>query len=748
MTNFELVVIINPPPSSVLQIYPGQTSELSIVVNNQDSQGMVVEVYLDIPERLRPWCKVSRTSFNLDGGRSQSVEFTWEIPTEAIPNSYRYDLVVDSPNLRAPLLYSLELEILTPIHKQVSSNDPTFTIQPYTSSTNPIELKTSPLTIQALVHNRSNLVDDFRLTCPDLDDNWYTVRYPEGIQQQGLISGANKLSLNPNTQGQITLLLHPPENTIAGNYRPTIRLHSTVKPDLLLQDIFYVNIPADYQINFQIQTIRDKIKQQSALYQIVSINKGNTIRVIEFKPGTGDEENICQYQIDPSKLKIPPGKTIAVGLKVQPTKRFSRPFFGAPKPINFQVEVEDIHQLPLPSYLPLKGLLLWQPRPWWQLLLLVLSGVITVSGLAFLIWWLFFRPPILPEIASLEPTEKSYKFGQEIKVNWDIINPQRLRKITLVGKNAQGEEEIDPLIFDVEQLKKDSRCRLIPSQEEKLSCTNISTGVKKPNSYIFSLNVSAKKRWRVEEVAKKDTSLITLAPPPTPSVSNFGATKNQYILPEQVELKFKISEFQELEKLELTKNGTLFSSLNPNQLNPFCQKIEENSLDCSVKIVKNAPGTYTFSINAIPKFKYVKPQGSVDAKTPVVVEEQKIPLKINLFTINNNDKVGTPTLIKPNQAVVVRWNVSGKDVQVSIKVMDKVVDEDLSPIGNKQIPYQQLPIDKSTVNRFLPVEIIATDADDKTKSKTLSVKVESPKPSISIPSPSRSPSPSSNLKTW
>lgn len=739
MSNFEpLAVIINPPPSSVLQIYPGEKCELSIVINNQDTQGMVVEVYLDIPERLRPWCKVSRTSFNLDGGRSQSVEFIWQIPTEAIPNRYRYDLVVDSPNLRAPLLYSLEIEVLTPIQTPVSSHDPTFTIQPLTSSTHPVELKTSPLIIQALVHNRSNLVDDFRLNCPDLDDNWYTVRYPEGIQQQGLISGGYKLSLNPNTQGQITLLLHPPENTIAGNYRPTIRLYSTVKPDLLLQDIFYLYISPVYKINFQIQTIREKVKNSSALYQIVVINEGNTIREIQFKPGTKDEEDICQYQIDSSRLKIPPGKTLAVGLKVKPVKRFARPFWGAPKPINFQVDVEDIYQYPLPSYLPIKGLLLWQSRPWWQLFLLILSGVITVSSLAFLLWWLFLKPPIVPEIASLEPTEKAYTFGQEIKLSWDILNPERLRKISLIGKNDQGKQVIETLVFNIEDLKKDSRCRIIQEQEEHLNCQNISTGAKEPDNYIFSLNISAKKRWKVEEVAKKDTSLISIAPPPTPTISNVGSPQNKYTLPEKIDLKFDLSEPQEIERVNLIKNGGVFRGILPSDLNKVCKAQAEKTLNCYVQIPITEPGTYTFSVEAVPKnIQYVKPQGAVDAKTPIVVEEKKIILNINLFSIN--DKVLSPITIQPSENVVVKWDVRGKDVKVNITGSS----QDLPPKGSQEIPGKQLP-----VGQAFPVKLTATDAYGNTQTKELFVQVEAPTPPTPQPSPSASVSPSPSPKKW
>ncbi|ACK70384.1 conserved hypothetical protein [Gloeothece citriformis PCC 7424] len=745
MNNIEpLAVIINPPPSSVLQIYPQQTGELSIVVNNQDTQGMVVEVYLDIPERFRSWCKVSRTSFNLDGGRSQSVEFSWEIPPEAIPNRYRYDLVVDSPDLRAPLLYSLELEVLTPRQAPVSSHDPTFTIQPHTSSTHPIELKTSPLTIQALVHNRSNLVDSFRLTCPDLEDNWYTVRYPEGIQQQGLIAGEKKLSLNPNTQGQITLLLHPPENTIAGNYRPTIRLHSTVKPDLLLQDIFYLYISPVYKINVQLQTIREKIKNSSALYQIVALNEGNTIREIKFKPGSGQEEEICQYQIDPDKLKIPPGKTIAVGLKVKPTKKLVRPFFGAPKPINFQIDVEDIHQFPLPSYLPLKGFFLWETRPWWQLLLLILSGVITVSGLGFLIWWLFFRPPVLPEIISLDPAEKSYQFPQEIQVKFDIINPQRLKKITLIGKNQKGEEVIKPLTLTYEELLNDKKdqCGLISAQQEtRLSCNNISTGATKPDSYIFTLNISAQKRWRVAEVGTENTSLITLAPPPTPTISNVGSPKDKYILPERVDLKFNISDPQELARVDLMKNGTKLTSIAPTDLGKICQTESEKKLNCHVQIPPLEPGKYSFSVDAIPKnINYVQPQGPVDAKKEVLVEEAKIPLIINYFLIN--DKNTSPIKIQPNEDVVVKWDVSGKDVKVTITGSS----ENLPPKGERKIPGNK--IQPSDDGRQGLVTLKAEDAYGNTQTKDLFVQVESPTPSFPVPNSSPSPSSSSNLKQW
>ncbi len=730
MTNFEpLAVIINPPPSSVLQIYPGQTHQLSVVVTNQEQQGMVVEVFLDLPERLRPWCKLSSTSFNLDGGRSQSVEFEWQIPPEVIPNRYHYDLVVDSRSLSSPLLYTLEIEVLTPIQAAVTSNDPTFSVQPLTSSRNPLQLTTSPLIVQVMVHNRSNLVDDFRLTCPDLEDNWYTVRYPEGIQQQGIIAGGNKLSLNPNSQGQITLLIHPPQNTLAGNYRPTIRVHSTVKPQLLLQDIFYLQIPPTHKLQAQLQVVRDRVKKRAAIYQIVVTNEGNTIREVTFEAGSGEEEKICEYQIEPPKLRVSPGRNLGAALKVTPVKKWGRPWFGAPKVINFQVDVKDVNDLPLPPYLPLKGIVLWEPRPWWQLAILVFSGLLTVSSLIFAIWWVFFRPPLLPEIESITPTESSYKFGQEIKLNIDINHPKNIKELKLVAKSVQGEQVIEPLIIE----KTDSRCQIVPINDgEKLSCRNIATGAKEPKDYIFTLSVLGKKRWTVTELASKETSVIRIDAPPVPEVSNVGSPKNKYILPQRVDLKFQVSQPQAIERLDVIQNGIVIASIPSSEVNQVCKEGEQNNISCYIKIPVAETGEYKFAIQAIPQnSKYVKAQAPVTIENNILVEEAKIPLEINLFTINN--MTVSPIKIKANQSAIAKWQVSGKNVKVNITG----ISQDLPAKGELQVS------NLSPTNQPFPVELTATDGEGNTKSKILYVQVEAPPISPSIPIPTSTPKPES-----
>jgi hypothetical protein len=733
-----LSVIINPPPTNVLQIYPGQLNELSVVVTNQEQQGMVVEVYLDLPERLRSWCKLSRTSFNLDAERSQAVEFQWQIPPEAIPNRYRYDLVIDSQGISSPYLYSLELEILTPIQTPRSTNDPTFTIQPVTSSTNPLILTTSPLAIAIQVHNRSNLVDDYRISCPDLEDNWFTVRYPEGIEQQGMIIGGSKLSLNPNSQGMVTLLLHPPENTIAGNYRPTIRLYSTVKPDLVLQDIFYLTIPPVYQLNVNLQTVRDHVKQRPAVYQIIFKNEGNTIREVNLKVSSGEEVEICEYHLEPSTLKIAPGTTRAAALRITPKKKVQRPFFGSAKPINFKIDVEDIHRNPLPQNLPIKGIVWWEPRPWWQLLLLVLSIILTIVSLIILTLWLFFRPLVLPEVTNFTAAEKSYQLGQEITLNLEIVNPERLKRITITSTNTEGQTTTEPRTFTIDELIK-SNCKLIETEpEEKLSCNNIATGAKNPDSYQFTLNVFAKKRFRTQEIAKKETSVIKIELPAVPEVSNVGSLQETYTKqakdkPARVDLKFEVSHKQQIERIEIQQNGVKVAEIPISESEQVCAVVEPDNLNCYIQVPISQTGSYIFSVQAIPKnLRYLTPQKPQDAKTTVQVVEAEIPLVIELFSIDN--KTVSPIIVKPGQPIPVVWKVSGEDVLVTITG----VSNNLPAQGNYTLDgtdLEQLP--KGQVKSIM---LTAKDARGRTENRELFVQIEAPP----APNPSQSPTSSSS----
>ena len=721
-----LNIVLNP--STGERVYPGSSTELSVIATNQGEQGMIVEVYLDLPASLKSWCKVSRESFNLATGQSQVVNFQWQVPEQAIPYNYRYDVVIDSPVFSAPLRYTLTLEILTPLQKAARSIDPTFGITPLTSSTNPLKLESSqPLTIQIIVHNRSNRVDEFRLSCPDLDEIWYKIRYPEGLGQLGVVTESNKLSLNPAAKGQITFILQPPIDALSGTYSPTLDLASTVNPNLSLQEIFYFHLPPHHQLQVQLQAIRDQINKTVGLYEIQLENQGNTIRKVKPQIETAEEQESCEYVLEPPQVKIAPGKKEIIKVSITPVQKLQQPFWGTAKSFRFRVNIEDLDNAPLPSQLPLQGTLYWKHRPLWQLLLLLLLGILGIGSLIFLIW-LVLRGPSNPEIVSFESAESEYPFGENIRLNWKIANPQKLNYLTIIAKDSKGKEAINPITIKSDELP--TQC---VKDEKYLTCQNFPTGAQQPGEYIFNLSLFTENEKPVNE---KVTSLISLKTAPYPKISNLGFSQNKYWLSDPVDLSFGISNYSQVKAIEIYQNNIKKDTLTLSKLPSICQSAN-NNFSCKTILKPGKPGNYTYSLKVVPKYPsqyYSEDFVNVDAKNSVLVEEKPIDLKIELFSIN--DKTTSPISISVSQDAIIKWKVTGKNVNVSITGMG--VD-----LPSQGLIKQRVEDLKQYQGQPFNLTLTATDANKQTKTSELFGKYNTlPSPS---PSPQISPTPQPTL---
>jgi hypothetical protein len=717
-----LNVIINPLGTQ--QVSPGFDSELRVVVNNQSPYGMVIEVSLDLSSTLHQWCPISRESFNLEPQKSQVVVFKWQVPPQALTGTYNYDLVVDSPaSLPAPLRYSLQLEVLPSKQTPPLSLEPTFTIKPTTSSTEPMVLEFGqPLNIEVRVHNRSHRVDEFRLSC-DLNDEWFTVRYPEGIETQGLVIGGNKLRLNPNAKGQIKLTLHPPADTLAGSYRPTIYLHSSVNPKLFLQDIIYLYIPPIYNLQVELLPILTKVKQQPGKYEVKLSNKGNTIRAISLQVRTADEEELCQYQLERSPIRIPPEKTVKIGLQVNPVPKWRQSFFGAAKQLNFWVELEDSNDYPLPNNLPLKGILFWESRPWWQLFLLLASLLAIVGLLAFLVRGLF-RPPDSLKIISVYTEQNFYQYGQKITLNWKIDRVSQLQKLRFYTDQNSPGEKIEKN-YTVEELEiNKEKCRVV---DDQLECWNIPTGAATAGQYNFILELYS--RQNIEQPLETQTIQVKIEEPPQPTVTDLRIPNFNYQTGETIDLKFQVSETERIERIQIVSEGK-FRILSTEDLteqdeqnipistlkNQFCERnsMGNNWLQCLIPVSFAQEGNYTLTVKVFSRYPpHNQPEPlAVKTEQSILVEEPQIPLEIVNFTINGRDS--SPIKIKPEQKLYIYWEVKGKDVRVTITGSSRTFNNR----GNTQLgPYSEGIVKTITLT--------ATDAYNNKQARELDIEVES-----------------------
>ena len=212
-----LQIIINPP--GIQFGMPGDPIELYVVVINQGNQSAVVDLYFSFDDQfanIMGWSVSPQESLAIAPQQtSDEVKFQLHIPDDALPGTYDYTLIVDAPQhypQDTPIKFPMQLKVQIKEQTVSRINDPTFSLKPSSNPSKPLILNPSqPFPVEVIVENRSNLVDRFRITCLDLDEDWFTINYPTtGAEGTGL-SEVTALSLNPRSQGQIFLTFHPPE---------------------------------------------------------------------------------------------------------------------------------------------------------------------------------------------------------------------------------------------------------------------------------------------------------------------------------------------------------------------------------------------------------------------------------------------------------------------------------------------------------------------------------------------------------
>ena len=733
-----LKVILNP--STRLEGFPGESVTLDISLINQGEQGAAIDVFIDpMAQALLSWCPSARKRVALDSQQACEVSLVFEIPLDALPGSYPYTVVVDAPEHypeETPIHYSGSLEVLVKEQAVIRSQRLTFSISPATSPVQPLLIQPNQnQRLSVIVNNHSSRVDRFRLYCLDLDKTWFTIQYPSNeLSELGVVSSTDGLELNPGGQGEIIVELHYPIDMPAGHYSPTLQLISDNAPEQVFLDLVYLEVKPKLHLSVKLETILGKVSHRPGQYLLILTNHGNSIRELAVSASSRDETQLCYYVCNPSSVNLLIGETATINLSVYPKQKWRRPLFGYGLELPFQVNLQDLQALPTPENLPM-GLLVWKARPWWQFLLWLLAGVGALSGLGFLIWFVFFKPVPPPILTEFKPDSASYTEGGRVRLNWTISNSDQLAQ--LVVSSTKDQTANSPQVYDFHQglpteLNRYCQIRdgLRPAVGDRnLTCTNVDTGARLAGEYTFQLQIKAKSAQKPIEQKLN----VVIQPKPLPQVTSIAARQSQLEKGKLLTLNWNINNFSQLGQLQVIgqlKDGkpTLFKIYDfqkqiPPELTKQCQPPVNETLSCSnVDIgLPGKPGDYAISLQPVSN-------GSQKQSPPskaIQVQLKATPLRVMNFTLNNQSSETNPSIfLKVGQVMTLNWQVQGDDVKVK-----------LEPLGD--VPASGSRTFKATTNLSQIILTAETEQGQSVKRAFL-LQVDTPKP---LPKPTNTSSP-------
>jgi hypothetical protein len=705
-----LKVIINPP--GVQGGMPGETLEIHVVVMNQGDQNAIIDVFLDEAFQVLTRLSIAPCE-RVALGPQQSIEVSFQvpIPIDTLPGTYDYNLIVDAPQhypADTPIQFPQQVKVLLKEQTIIREFDPTFSLQPTSNAGHPLIFQPgNPFQIAIAVENRSSRVDSFRLTCPDLEEEWLTIRYAAtGLPNSGLSTGGNRLELNPTTSGQILLDFHPPLNVFAGSYSFTLRLHSENSPNLVMLDLAYVQIPPIYNLGVKLNTILGRIRRSAGKYELELDNLGNTVRQISFSAKTQAEEELCNYIFTPDRAKLLPSKSTVINLTVQPQAWWKQPLTGTGLYLDFQINLADGDRLPISNSLPAQTLV-WLPRPWWQFLLLVLSLVGVIGSLGLIAWLLFYPHPL--SIENFGTASQKLDEGDEISLNWDIQNSAKADSLKLFTKGSiPNERQLQIADLVRENGKEETICI---QNNNTLGC-NFKTGVKEPGKYTFKLIVFDKNN---NPITEKETESVEITAKPEPEIKEIKSNESTYNSGEKILVDWLVQSPDKLVSMHIAakaEDGKIASErmIDKQQAikDNICQiESKKMQLICS-KVPINITQAGKYQIEVIPVSKSKK--AALTPSQPIKIEVLPKKLRITSFKLNGNDTESI--VVREGETLNLSWQVDGEEnIQIELSTSGTVARS-----GTKQIQ----------VTPALPpqISLTVTDKYGQKATKVFSIKVE------------------------
>jgi hypothetical protein len=705
-----LAVILNTSGKDAVSA--GSTFTISVTIGNKGSESAVIEVSIeDISQGIKRWCTSFREYLALGSNQSDEVIFNFQVPYDIQPGTYEYMIVVDAQEHYpeyTPIRYEQYIQVLPPTSNIVVATEPTFLVQPTTTPAQPALIpQGGTFVAQVLVQNRGLRVDRFHLVCSDLPLSWFTITYPQGFQGEGLVIQPDSLNLNPGEGGIITLVVTPPFDAIAGNYVPTLQLFSENHQNLVLLDLIHLHIPQQHLLQTELRTLIGRIQNKSGFYQVRLTNSGNIHREVSLHVKDLDESDICKYTLEETCVLIPPHTTVDINLKVKPDNKWKRPLIGGAKVINFNIDLEDTQQLPIPNS-TLPGVLLWETRPWWQLIPILILALLGIGASAYLIWWFLFRVPPPPKILDFYSEDNSYEAinNDVVHLGFSISDANRVQTLKITGMSVDGKPLTRPEEYDLSQGLPELLKPFCKLEKSILTCRNFRTSARLAANYVFEMTIIPKPERGASSETRK-TNPVAILPIPIPQVIALSSTqpiyqevsdialskdKNKKQANSEISLNWSVINPKQLKQLQLVgraPDGVILSPIRnydfsesiPAELKAYC-KLEAELVCKNVRTGIKKPGDYVFAMTALP-------QGDVAQKIePKLSELIKIiprPPQILDFKINGKpaqikyfipistqpDKSETKAKVKSkakdNNFIIFSWNIDtseGSQVQL------------------------------------------------------------------------------------
>jgi hypothetical protein len=470
-TTTNLFQIVDQAAGADTRIKRGSMGRYDFTIQYHGQEKGRVNYWLEANDRtsesLLALYRFDPQEFETNQRGNHAISLIFHVPPHATLGYYNYTLCLEAAKHPGELVRRhLQIQVITAEEDVSGELEPGFWLEPETTSNQPYQLVPgTELNLTVRIENRSKRVDRFFLTCLDLDEDWYEVKYPESARETlGLVQELDGLPLNPKSDGVIQLRITPPSHAPAGNYFPTIQVTSRNQPNLVLLDVVYFNLAVDAGLSLNLTPNIRHFPTESNEFNLAIQNTGNVPRDLAIT--ACDRDRYFSYQLTPSVICLDPGERKELPLKVTTKKWWKRPFRGDGLEIPFLIEIQNLFtdelvdadeltdvsaianvkkQFDLPESLP-EGQILWKARPRWVLwsltllpltllILLLLAGII----MALVNW--FSRP--IPVVTRLEPFQSVYQEGvsQPIRLNWQVRNYHEVERIVIT--QLEGNMETD-----------------------------------------------------------------------------------------------------------------------------------------------------------------------------------------------------------------------------------------------------------------------------------------------------------------